>query len=79
MKALFNYDSAKKHPNLKVKQIISHPGEITVIRTSPMNRKLLASKSDNNMVYLWTSDKYKVNPNALYANIPDLVLCTTKY
>jgi hypothetical protein len=26
LKALFNYDSAKKHPNLKVKQIISHPG-----------------------------------------------------
>lgn len=26
LKSLFNYDAAKKHPNLKVKQIISHPG-----------------------------------------------------
>ena len=26
LKGLFNYDAAKKHPNLKVKQIISHPG-----------------------------------------------------
>jgi len=78
LKALFNYDSAKKHPNLKVKQIISHPGEITVIRSSPMNRKLLASKSDNNMVYLWTSDKYKLGNANNTPNTPDMILMATK-
>lgn len=78
LKALFNYDSAKKHPNLKVKQIISHPGEITVIRSSPMNRKLLASKSDNNMVYLWTSDKYKLGNVNNTPSTPDMILMATK-
>jgi len=23
---LFNYDAAKKHPNIRIKQIIAHPG-----------------------------------------------------
>ena len=26
LKSLFNPDAAKKHPNMKIKQIISHPG-----------------------------------------------------
>lgn len=81
LKSIFNYDAAKKHPNLKVKQIISHPGEITVIRSSPMNRKLLASKSDTNNVYIWTSDKYKPpQPHPTlscnFANTPDITLQT---
>jgi WD40 repeat protein len=75
---LFNFDNAKKHPNLKVKQIISHPGEITVIRSSPMNRRLLASKSDTNSVYLWTSDKYKAGNGNNFSNNPDITLLTTK-
>ena len=78
LKALFNHEAAKKHPNLKVKQIITHPGEITVIRSSPLNRKLLASKSDNNMVYLWTSDKYKLNSLNNNPSIPDMTLMATK-
>lgn len=63
---------------MKIKTIITHPGEVIVIRTSPANKKILASKSDCNEVYLWTSDKYKINANASYANTPDIVLSTTK-
>jgi WD40 repeat protein len=76
LKSLFNHDSAKKHPNLKIKQVITHPGEVTVIRTSPANRKILASKSDSNEVFLWTSDKYKVNVGTQYSNVPELILDT---
>ena len=66
---------------MKVKQIISHPGEITVIRSSPINRKLLVSKSDTNNVYVWTNDKYKPpqpHPNNVmnFTNTPDIVLLT---
>jgi hypothetical protein len=43
-----------------------------------MNRKLLASKSDTNMVYLWTSDKYKMGINGSFPNTPDITLLTTK-
>lgn len=59
---------------MKIKQIITHPGEVTVIRTSPVNKKVLASKSDTNEIYLWTSDKYKINSNGAFANTPDMVL-----
>ena len=77
---MFNCDTAKKHPNLKIKQVISHPGEITVVRTSPMNRKLLASKSESNMVYLWTNDKYKLNLSLgnNTPNTPDVTLMASK-
>lgn len=63
---------------MKIKNIITHPGEIIVIRASPANKKILASKSDTNEVFLWTSDKYKLNPNSLYPNAPDIILNTTK-
>ena len=63
----------KKHPNMKIKQIISHPGEVTVIRASPVNRKILASKNDCNEVFLWTSDRYKVS-NSNYPSHPDFTL-----
>ena len=43
-----------------------------------MNRKLLASKSDNNMVYLWTSDKYKLGIIKNSPSIPDMILMATK-
>jgi hypothetical protein len=43
-----------------------------------MNRKLLASKSDNNMVYLWTSDKYKMGNINNTPNNPDMTLMATK-
>lgn len=43
-----------------------------------MNRKLLASKSDNNMVYIWTSDKYKVGTLNNSPNHPDITLMATK-
>ena len=69
LKSIFNCDAAKKHPNIKVKQIISHPGQITVIRSSPMNRKLMASKSDSNEVYVWLSEKYK-SPQPHFTNTP---------
>lgn len=49
-----------------------------MIRSSTVNRKALASKSDTNDVFLWTSDKYKINNNAFYANTPDMVLSTHK-
>lgn len=78
LKSLFNHDAAKKHPNMKIKHIITHPGEVIVIRASPANKKILASKSDMNEVFLWTSDKYKLNSNASYANTPDIILNTTK-
>lgn len=78
LKSLFNHDSVKKHPNMKIKQIITHPGEVTVIRTSPINKKILASKSDNNEIYLWTSERYKVSNNVSYATNPDTILCGTK-
>ena len=63
---------------MKIKNIITHPGEVIVIRASPVNRKVLASKSDTNEVFLWTSDKYKLNTNALYANTPDVTLSVSK-
>lgn len=78
LKSLFNHDAAKKHPNMKIKNVITHPGEVIIIRTSPVNKKILASKTDMNEVYLWTSDKYKINSNIAYSNIPDLVLNTSK-
>ena len=77
LKSLFNPDAAKKHPNMKIKQIISHPGEVTVIRTSPINKKILASKNDANEVYLWTSDRYKMSNNN-YPSNPDFTLDTTR-
>ena len=77
LKHIFNYDSAKKHPNLKIKHIICHPGEVCVLRSSPANRKLVASKSDNNSVYLWTSEKYKPTTVNNMANSSDYVLQTT--
>lgn len=43
-----------------------------------MNRKLLASKSDNNMVYLWTSDKYKFGNINNTSSVPDMILMATK-
>lgn len=54
LRSLFNYDEAKKHPNLKVKHVIMHPGEVNVIRSSPSNRKILATKNDHNGVFIWT-------------------------
>jgi hypothetical protein len=43
-----------------------------------MNRKLLASKSDNNTVYLWTSEKYKLGNVNNAPNTPDMILMATK-
>ncbi len=43
-----------------------------------MNRKLLASKSDNNMVYLWTSEKYKTGILNNSSTLPDMILMATK-
>lgn len=63
---------------MKIKNIITHPGEIIVIRASPANKKILASKTDCNEVYLWTSEKYKINSNASFTNTPDMILNTTK-
>ncbi len=63
---------------MKIKSVITHPGEVIIIRTSPVNKKILASKTDCNQVFLWTSDKYKINTNTLYANTPDIVLNTSK-
>jgi WD40 repeat protein len=63
---------------MRIKNIITHPGEVIIIRASPANKKILASKNDINEVYLWTSDKYKLNTNASYANVPDIILNTFK-
>lgn len=43
-----------------------------------MNRKLLASKSDNNMVYLWTSEKYKLGNVNNTPSTPDMIMMATK-
>lgn len=48
LKSLFNHDAAKKHPNMKIRTVIAHPGEVTVIRACPSNRRVLASKNDMN-------------------------------
>lgn len=48
LKSLFNHDAAKKHPNMRIKNIITHPGEVIIIRASPANKKVLASKNDTN-------------------------------
>lgn len=75
---MFNHDVAKKHPNMKIKNIITHPGEVIIIRASQAYKKMLASKSDCNEVFIWTSDKYKLNPNNSFTNTPDMILNTTK-
>lgn len=77
LKSLFS-TQPQKHPNMKIKHIITHPGEIIVIRASNVNRKILASKTESNEVFLWMSEKYKVNQNVFYANAPDMTLSTTK-
>jgi hypothetical protein len=33
---------------MKIKSVITHPGEVIIIRTSPVNKKILASKTDCN-------------------------------
>lgn len=63
---------------MRIKNIITHPGEVIIIRASPANKKVLASKNDSNEVFLWTSDKYKLSSNASYANTPDAILNTYK-
>lgn len=63
---------------MKIKNIITHPGEVIIIRASQAYKKMLASKSDCNEVFIWTSDKYKLNPNNSFTNTPDMILNTTK-
>ena len=77
LKSLFNHDAAKKHPNMKIKTIIAHPGEVTVIRACPSNRKILASKNDINEVFIWSSDRYKTLTTS-HTNNPDITLKATK-
>ncbi len=76
LRSLFNYEEAKKHPNLKVKHVIMHPGEVNVIRSSPSNRKILATKNDHNGVFIWTPEKHKISA-ANYPHVPDMTLLTS--
>ena len=77
MKSLFNHDTAKKHPNMKIRTVILHPGEVTVIRSCPSVRKILASKTDTNEVYIWNSDRYKTLTSS-HPHQPDMTLRTLK-
>lgn len=79
----FNYDlntlylnqNSKKSYNLRIKQVIVHPGDTSIIKTSHQNANFLLSKSDGNCAYIWNVDKHKYvpqNKENSHADIPDL-------
>eukprot|EP00828_Plagiopyla_frontata_P048904 TRINITY_DN9548_c0_g1_i1.p2 TRINITY_DN9548_c0_g1~~TRINITY_DN9548_c0_g1_i1.p2 ORF type:complete len:381 (-),score=61.22 TRINITY_DN9548_c0_g1_i1:11-1153(-) len=58
--------------------MIVHPGDPSIIKKSKNNQKMIATKSDQNCVYVWDLDKHKYLPqlkeNGSKADIPDLTL-----
>ena len=61
---------------LKVKKILIHPGEINSFKSWPMNRKILASHSDHNEIFVWdmnlqqcVGNKHKTEPS-----LPNMIL-----
>ena len=73
---VFLQHNLKKCPNLKVKQIIVHPGDTNIMKKSFVNPKWVATKTDNNLVYIWNLDKHKYIPsfreNNIHADVPDI-------
>ncbi|KRX07074.1 WD40-repeat-containing domain [Pseudocohnilembus persalinus] len=77
LRNLYLQEKLKKHSNLKVKQIIIHPGDANIMKKCPKNQKMLATKNDNNQIFIWDLDKHKVNSNTkdnYVANQPDICL-----
>ncbi|KAM3137044.1 hypothetical protein pb186bvf_010772 [Paramecium bursaria] len=46
------------NPNIKIKSMIVHPGEATIIKAN-QSKKLIATKNDQSGVYVWDPNKHK--------------------
>ena len=77
LRAIFGNGDGRPYSNLKIRSIITHPGEVIVIKAFRLNRKIFASKNDTNEVFVWTNDKYKAIHNGTAHN-PDITLLTSK-
>ncbi|EGR27180.1 WD repeat protein [Ichthyophthirius multifiliis] len=77
LRNVYLQENLKKHTNLKIKQIIIHPGDANIMKKCLLNNKIIATKNDSGFIFIWDLDKHKNQPqfnNTKYANIPEIKL-----
>jgi hypothetical protein len=71
----FNNPPSKKSPYLKIKKIIIHPGDASILKPSYLDPNWLLTKSDSSSCYLWNIERHKFIPSNkenIYADPPDI-------
>ena len=60
---------------MRIKKIILHPGDASIIRTSYVDPNWIMTKSDYNQAYIWNVERHKYSPSHkenVPADTPDI-------